>query len=129
MAFIVSVVGPVSISVLIAIVLSSLIALTEIRYRSKVRWGACITRGLFLYVAALGFGSTVTTVIVALVADYDWAGAWSPLINAVGGLGVFFGVLNNVNITYFDQGLLTIQNWTRKTRDIAEEADLKKETK
>ena len=77
-----------------------------------------------MYIAALGFGNAVTTTTVALVVGYDWADSWSPLMHAVGGLGLFHGILNNLNITYLDQGVLAIQNWTRKARDIAEEAAL-----
>lgn len=123
-----SVFGAAGAAVLIAVAISSVYTLVEIHYQTGARLGACITWQLLLYMIVMGIGNTATTVFVALAVGYDWAGAWSPLMHAIGGLGLFYGVVNNINITYLDRGILAIQDLTRKTRYIAEEAALEERT-
>lgn len=119
--------GGIGTAVLIALVVSCLIAATEVRYRSGARWRCCPSGGLALYAGALGLGNVVATVAASRFIDVNGLGVLTPLIYAFLGVFSFEAVLNNVNITYLGQGVLTIQDWTRKARDIAEAEALGKQ--
>jgi hypothetical protein len=123
-AFVVSAIGITWTAILIALIFSCLVALTEVRYRSKQRWRVCFNWGLLLYATALGLGNVVTTVIATFYVDLSKVDPWSPLLYAFLGVFSFQAILNNVNITYLDQGVLAIKDWTRKARTIAVEAAL-----
>ena len=109
-------------AILLVLVLSTVIACTEVRVRSKARLPAWITWGLPVYVFASAVGNIVTTVGVRFAVDLSRMGSWSALIYAALGLGGFYGVVNNINVTYLDHGILAIQDWTRKAREIAVQA-------
>jgi hypothetical protein len=111
--------GVIWTAILIVFVLSTVIACTEVRFRSQARFPVWLTSGLLLYVFALGVGNIVATVELSFLVDLSEMGSWSALMYAAGGLGAFHAVFNNLNVTYLDHGIIAIQDWTRKAREIA----------
>ena len=119
----------------IAIVASLVIAGIEIPNKSKAPIRACLGAPSIFYLIILSFGNVVTTLLASLVV-VKLPAALSPY-NAL--LCPFFGVfgfeaiLKNTNVTMFDRGVLTIQDWTDKALNgaaaaaISKQEDLKEE--
>lgn len=125
MAPVVSAIGITGTAVLIALIFSCLVALTEVRFRSKERWRLCFNWGLLLYAIALSLGNVVTTIAATVFVDLSKVYPWSPLLYAFIGVFSFQAILNNVSIMYLNHSLPSIKNWTRKARTIAVEGALR----
>lgn len=116
--------GVTSKAALIAFAVACCFALVNVRRRSGVRAYHCVTLWLFVYAAALGLGNVATTVFAVSVVDIGSAGSWAALLYAAVGLGIFYGGLNNINVTYLDKGIIAIQDWSKLARDVAEKSAL-----
>jgi hypothetical protein len=125
---------PLGWAVLIAIFASLLLALIEITSKSKAHLRACIGMHLVLYWIVLAFGNVFATLIgyVALQSAYPQItnpplAAFSHLIYAFVGVFGFEVILKQMNLTMFDQGVLTIQDWTTKASNAAIGAAIEKQ--
>jgi hypothetical protein len=104
------------------VVASAVFALVEIPKQSKTTLRACLVLDSFLYWAILSFGNSVTTLLVSTVVVENIPAALSRyyfLFYAFFGVFGFETVLKNTNITIFDQGVLTIQNWIDSAKNAA----------
>ena len=108
-------------AIIIAIVLSFLIACIEIPSRSKCQLRACFVGASFIYWVVLSFGNSITTVLASLPVAKLPANiiSFHFLLSAFFGVFGFEIVLKNTNITIFDKGVLTIQNWIEKALNAA----------
>lgn len=119
----------------IAIGLSLLIALIEIPSKSKSRFRACLGGSSFFYWLVLSFGNIITTLLASLAVVKLPASLapYYPVLTPFFGVFGFETVLKNTNITMFDKGVLTIQNWIEKAANaavadaIAKQEDLNEE--
>jgi hypothetical protein len=108
-------------AVVIAVVLSLVLAAIEIPNKSKAQLRACLVVQSFFYWIVLSVGNGVTTLLASTAvvqlppqfASYYW------LLCAFFGVFGFEAVLKNTNITMFDRGVLTIQDWIQKALDAA----------
>jgi len=108
-------------AVAIAVGLSFLIACIEIPSKSKCQLRACFIGASLFYWSVLSFGNIVTTVLASLavvklpanIAPYYF------ILSAFFGVFGFETILKNTNITMFDRGVLTIQNWIEKALNAA----------
>lgn len=110
---------------LLAVLASLLIALIEIPFRSKATVRACCGVTFWLYLGVIAFGNVVTSLIALTLLKASLPAGlenWHPLFAAFAGVFAFEAVLGNTNITVFDKGVLTIQDWVSKARDVAVEA-------
>jgi len=108
-------------AIVIAAGLSLLIACIEIPSRAKSPFRACRNGSTVLYWLVLSFGNIVTTLLASIVV-VKLPASLSPyyfLIAAFFGVFGFETVLKNTNITMFDKGVLTIQNWIEKALNAA----------
>jgi hypothetical protein len=122
----------------VALVLSSLFSALlwaiELQHRSKAQFRRCINGAAGLYFLILLTGSTATTLFAAattasLFAENAAAEAQQPIKKLVlnlpwfwyAFLGVFgFSVLlKNMNVTFFRQGVLSINDWISKALERA----------
>jgi len=106
----------------IAIAVSLVFALIEIPSKAKTtKLRACLVGPSFFYWGVLSFGNTVTTLLasVAVVKMLPTLSDYYSLLSAFFGVFGFETVLKNTNITMFDRGVLTIQNWIDKALDAA----------
>jgi len=105
----------------IAVGLSLVIACIEIPSRSKCPLRACFIAASFFYWLVLSFGNVISTVLASLavvklptaIASYYFA------LSAFFGVFGFETILKHTNITMFDRGVLTIQNWIEKALNAA----------
>lgn len=113
----------------IAIGLSLLIAFIEIPSQSKSQIRACFVAPSFIYWVVLSFGNGITTLLASL-AVVKLPASLAPyysLFMAFFGVFGFETVLKNTNITMFDKGVLTIQNWIEKAANAAVAAAIAKQ--
>ena len=106
----------------IAITVSLFIALIEIPRKARTtKFRACLVGPSFFYWVVLSFGNTITTLLasVAVVKMPASLSNYYFLMAPFFGVFAFETVLKNTNITMFDQGVLTIQNWIDKGLDAA----------
>lgn len=113
----------------IAVGLSLLIALIEIPSKSKSQLRACMGSPSFFYWLVLSFGNVVTTLLawLAVVKIPASLMPFYPPLAAFFGVFGFETVLKNTNITMFDRGVLTIQNWIEKGANAAVAAAIAKQ--
>jgi hypothetical protein len=114
--------GEFKAAICIAIAASLFIALIEISSKAKTtKLRACLVGPSFFYWAVLSFGNTVTTLLasVAVVKLPTSLSDFYFLLSPFFGIFAFETVLKNTNITMFDKGVLTIQNWIDKALDAA----------
>jgi hypothetical protein len=119
--------GDIRAAIGIAIAVSLVFALIEIPAKAKTtRLRACLVGPSFFYWAVLSFGNTVTTLLasVAVVKMLPSLSDYYFLLSAFFGVFAFETVLKNTNITMFDKGVLTIQNWIDKALDAAAAATI-----
>lgn len=105
----------------IAVFLSLLLAFIEIANKSKAQLRACFGMFSFLYCFVLCVGNVVTTLLASLVAITlpSSLSSYYSLFAAFFGVFGFEIILKNTNITMFDKGVLTIQNWIEKALSAA----------
>jgi hypothetical protein len=115
---------PLLAGVLISVAFSLLLALIEIPHSSRASIGSSITGYFVLYVLVLILGNTGTTLLASGVLPEDLPGPryfWYAFVGVFG----FQIVLKNVNLTVFDKGVLTVEDWITKARDRAVAAAVK----
>ena len=108
-------------AIALSIFLSLLIASVEIPTRSKSPLRACFVGSSFIYWLVLSFGNVITTLLASLLVvrlSPSLAPFYFLLCPFFGVFG-FETVLKNTNITMFDKGVLTIQNWIEKALNAA----------
>lgn len=124
-----------AIAIAFAVALSLLIGVIELSYRSNAGLGACRSSAAVLYILILVIGNTATTLLAAattgggFVSTTAAAGAPSqsaPLVlpfrwfwYAFLGVFGFEALLQNMNLTFFGKGVLSISDWIGKARDNA----------
>jgi hypothetical protein len=113
----------------IAVGLSLLFALIEIPTKSKSQLRACLVGESIFYWLVLSFGNVVTTLLASLTVVKLPAvlTPYFPVLTAFFGVFGFEIVLKNTNITIFDKGVLTIQNWIDKAANVAVAAAIRKQ--
>ena len=118
-------------ALIIAVVVSLVIALIEILRKSQVgNIKACLSGPSFLYFIILSFGNVVTTILawqVVVTTIPPAVASYYYLFSAFFGVFGFEIILKNTNITMFDKGVLTIKEWTEKALDIAGAAAVAKQ--
>jgi ABC-type transport system involved in multi-copper enzyme maturation permease subunit len=105
----------------IAVVISFILAAVEIPGASKASARACANLQTVLYWVVLSIGNTLTTLLAstaiaslpATLLSFDY------FLSACFGVFGFEVVLKNTNITMFDKGVLTIQDWIDKAKNAA----------
>jgi hypothetical protein len=110
---------------LLALLASILIATIDIPWKSKASLSACWGSVFLIYVTVIGFGNVITSLFaLRMMKENAPSGLenWHPLLAAFAGVFAFEAVLGKTNITVFDRGVLTIQDWVNKARDVAVEA-------
>lgn len=111
-----------TLSVLISVLLTCITVSIEIIYLSQARIRACISSRFALYFLVQAVGNGMATLLASVfLADKfpESIQKWNPLIFAFFGVFAFEGIMSNTNLTFFDKGVLTIQNWVNKGRDPA----------
>ncbi len=107
------------IALVIAMVLSVLISVIEVKHQSHANLKSCLGSAFFIYLAVLAVGNMGTTLLaVAAVAKAKLPGPawfWHAFVGVFG----FESLLQNINVTLFDRGVLSIQDWISKARDSA----------
>lgn len=116
-------------AVVIAVLLSLLIACIEIPTRSKTRLLSCVVIESFFYFVVLSFGNAVTTVLasLAVVKMPDSLSPYGYILCPFFGVFGFETILKNTNVTMFDRGVLTIQNWIEKALNSAAGASIERD--
>lgn len=108
-------------AIAIAIVFSLVLAAVEIPSLSKKPLRSCMVPQSVFYCVLLIFGNVVSTLLAAILvlrmnpslAPYYF------IFAAFFGVFAFEVVLKNTNVTVFDKGVLTIQDWITKARNAA----------
>jgi hypothetical protein len=105
----------------IAVALSLLIACIEIPSKSKAQIRACFVVHSFFYWLILSVGNVTTTILASLAVVKMPVGLTPYYFVLCPFFGVFGfeTVLKNTNVTMFDRGVLTIQNWIEKALNAA----------
>lgn len=109
------------IAIALAVGMSTLIATIEIPNLSKTNLKSCVTGAFGVYLVILIVGNISTTLTATvIISSADGVNNFpGPLWFWYAFLGVFgFEViLQNMNVTFFDKGVLTIHDWISKARD------------
>ena len=116
------VLSPVSTALLLSLIFTILICLIEIPSRSKASVRACLGWSFVVYVLIFIVGNVTATLLAPPLVPADLSAAlagWAPLFYAFSGVFAFQGILGNTNVTFFGQGVLTIEEWIAKARDNA----------
>jgi len=124
--------SPVSTALLLSLLFTSLICLIEIPSRSKASLRACLGGSFVVYVLIFIVGNATATLLAPPLAPTDLSAAlagWAPLFYAFSGVFAFQGILGNTNVTFFGQGVLTIEEWVAKARDNAVANAVKKQAR
>jgi hypothetical protein len=103
------------------VVLTVLISAIEVPVRSKTRLVSSFTAAFWLYAAILNVGNIASALLATMVVGVPWPQFALPFFYAFFGVFAFQGVMSNTNLTFFDKGVLTIQDWIGKARDYAVE--------
>lgn len=118
-----------TLSVLLSVLFTLITVPIEIIYLSQARIGACINGRVGLYALIQGLGNAIATILgyAAITSKLPdpiiW---WTPLLCAFFGVFAFEGIMSNTNLTVFDKGVLTIQDWINKARSPAVALAIKK---
>ena len=117
-------------SVVFAIVLTLLVGLIEISYKSKASFKACLWNWSFpVYLAIFILGNCVATLLSALFVKLpSQLAAYLAFLSAIFGVFAFQVIMSNTNITFLGKGVLTIDDWISKARDQAVAAAIQTET-
>lgn len=111
-----------TLSIIISVLLTCITVSIEIIYLSQARIRACISSRFALYFLIQALGNGMATLLASVfLADKlpESIQKWNPVIFAFFGVFAFEGIMSNTNLTFFDKGVLTIQNWINKGRDPA----------
>ena len=115
----------VAVAVGLTIAITLVISPIDILFRAKkADLRDLLGSAFFLYVGILAIGNVVAALLAysSLVGSVpEVIGGWLPLIVAFAGVFAFEGVLSNTNVTIFNKGVLTIDDWIEKARGTAVE--------
>ncbi len=116
-------------SVVFAIVLTLVVGLIEISYKSKASFKACLWNWSFpLYLAIFMLGNGVATLLSFLFVKLPGQlAAYLAFLSAFFGVFAFQVIMSNTNITFLGKGVLTIDDWVSKARDQAVAAAIQTE--
>ncbi len=117
-------------SIVICLVITCALAVVEISYRSKAKPRNCLSVSSLLYGFILLLGNSVATLLAYLIVKDklpDPMAPWIPFVQAFFGIFAFEGVMSNTNVSIFDRGVLTIQDWIGKARDPAVASAIEKQ--
>ena len=118
----------VGIALAIAAALSGLISVIEIRHQSRAELRSCFGVAFLLYLAILLVGNVGTTLLaITVVGEADLPGPnwfWYGFVGVFG----FEALLQNINVTMFGKGVLSINLWISKARDNAVAAAIRSNT-
>jgi hypothetical protein len=125
-------VNGIFLSILTTLGLTIVVSLVEIRTISKSSFKACVTGWFFLYFALLLVGN----IAAAVFASYSFVSKipvslqnLSPYLDGFLGVFAFSAVISRMNVTLFDKGVLTIDEWIGKSRDNAGAASIAAEAR
>jgi hypothetical protein len=110
--------------------LTVLVSLVEIKQSSKSSFQACIAGWYFAYLGLLFTGNSVAAAFASYFIESKVPASLraSPLALCAlyGFLGVFAfsAIVSRINVTLFDKGVLTIDEWIGKARDNATAASI-----
>jgi hypothetical protein len=116
-------------AIAIAVLLSLVVSMIQIPTRSRTGLRSCLVIQSLVYWIVVAFGNVVTT-ILASAAVTKLPSGLAPyyfLFCAFFGVFAFEAVLKNTNVTMFDRGVLTIQDWIEKALNAAAAAALDNE--
>ena len=110
------------IAVFVAAAFSVLIGIIEMRFQSKADLASCLNSAVLLYLLILLVGNTTTTLAASSTLPAAGIrftagpkGFWWALVGVFG----FEAVLQNLNVTFFNKGMLSINEWITKAREHA----------
>jgi hypothetical protein len=116
-------------AILLAVFFSLLIASIEIIHHAKINIRFCFTFPALLYFILLTIGNICTTLAAATIIDnqfehnlfpgYIWF--WYAFIGVFG----FEVIIQHINITFLNKGVLSINDWLTKAKDSAVASVLK----
>jgi hypothetical protein len=118
-----------TLSVLLSVLFTLITVPIEIIFLSQARFAACLNGRVGLYAVIQGLGNAVATILASVAITNNlpdpivW---WTPLFCAFFGVFAFEGIMSNTNLTIFDKGVLTIQDWINKARGPAVALAVKK---
>lgn len=132
------------IALLASSILTIILAIVQIASDSKTtNLNGILTLSFLLYVVIMAFGNAVTTLISAGIIDHFLADTpqqdsgikqqfligpiwiWYSFLGVFG----FEAIIQNINITFFDKGVLSISDWLTYAKKSATEATLEKISK
>lgn len=128
----------ISIAILVTILLSALIGFIEVKNNSDSDWKSCLTISFFIYLIILSIGNTATTLTAFSILSkpsnnmvennsntkknnatesnpLELLWFWSAFTGVFG----FEIMLKNINLTFSDKGVLSINDWINKALDSA----------
>lgn len=124
--------SPVSMALVLSLFFTSLLCLIEIPSRSKASVRACLGGSFVVYVLIFIVGNATATLLTPPLVPTELSASlagWAPLFYAFSGVFAFQGILGNTNVTFFGQGVLTIEEWIAKARDNAVASAVKKQAR
>lgn len=103
--------------------LTLVIVLIELAFKSKVQLRFYLTMSCLLYLAIVMVGCCCTTLVAVVMIDpalakdgypgFKWF--WCSIVGVFG----FEVVVQNINLAFLDKGILNINVWIKKARDTA----------
>jgi hypothetical protein len=111
-----------TLTVALAVLFSATIGVIEVPHQSRTTPRDCATWQFAIYLLILAFGNSVTSLLaLAFTGKFHVfeSPLFVPLWSAVLGVFGFQAVLRNTNVTLFNQGILSLHEWTSKARDNA----------
>jgi len=105
-------------SVLLASAFSLLLAFIDVPRQAKAGIRASLSAHFAFYLLILVLGNVIATVLASTVIAAKIPGPkffWSAVLGVFG----FQGVVKNVNVSVRDVGLLTIEEWISRAREMA----------
>jgi hypothetical protein len=116
-------------AIAIAMTASVLLSIVQIPAQSKTSLRSCFVIQSAIYCLIVCFGNTVTTILAASAVVklpsslQQYYFVMAPFFGVFG----FETILKNTNITMFDKGVLTIQDWITRSLNAAAGAAIEKE--
>lgn len=105
-----------------AIVFSALIVAIQITSKSESGLGGVLTFPAFLYFCVVSVGNSVATFLAKISLADTSMGGWDWLVHAFVGVFGFEAIIQNLNISLRDRGVLTIHDWIVKAESRASAA-------
>lgn len=106
--------------------LSLLLTLIELPVKAKTRPTACFHWSTFLYFLISSLGYLAGTFLASSLVENRFPG-WPLFWHVFFGVFAFHILIKHTNITMFDKGVLTIQDWVQKALEKAMAESLDKE--